>query len=97
MADKDILPIDELMFSGKWEAEEKTIVRSYLDASIQIVKNAGAFDKNSKILPLVLSSMVMYLMEHRGEATDAQSVASFPLSIQALVNSIKYSIGESDE
>lgn len=92
-----MITVEELMLENKWEEEEEPTVDRYLKACIQIVKNAGAYNESSHILPLVLSSMVSTMMEQRGQGNDFNNVSMFPLSIQALINSIKYSGDSGDE
>ena len=91
-----MVTVEDLMLENKWEEEEEPTVERYLKATIEIVKNAGAYKESSDILPLVISNMVATMMEQRGQGNDFINVSMFPLSIQALVNSIKYS-GDNDD
>lgn len=85
-----MITVDDLMLENKWEEEEEPTVKRYLDGSVQVLKNAGAYKENSDILPLVLSSMVAVMMEKRGQQNNFNNVSMFPLSLQGLINSMKY-------
>ena len=92
-----VITAEDLMLEFKYEEDEKSTIERKIKGAEALIKNAGAYDEKSDILPLVISEMVGTMMENRGGYTDFTDIKMFPLSIQALVNSMKYNMPESSE
>ncbi|MBP1040370.1 hypothetical protein I6N95_05015 [Vagococcus sp. BWB3-3] len=94
----EMITAEQLVEELRYEEEDLSMVKGRLAAAIVILKNGDAYDETSDLLPLVLSMLVGFMMENREAMNEGvNNIAMFPLSIQGLVNSMKYSIKESGE
>lgn len=92
-----MITVDDLMLEFKWDEEEEPTVQRKFDGAIALIKGADAYDEKSDILPLVISEMVGTMMENRGGYTDFKDIKMFPISLQGLINTMKYNMPESSD
>ena len=82
----------EILESLKYDEAELPTVTLMTLASIEILKQAGAYRESSDLVPLVIISMVGFFMDNREvNYTEYKDVKDFPLGVTSLITVLQYS------
>lgn len=92
------ITVEELLAEFRYDDEDAPMVERKLNGAIQVLKNAGAYDESSDLLPVVLSNMVGFMLENReGVNQDFVDITMYPISLVSLINSMKYNMEVNDD